>query len=179
MKKIYVVEGTHDESILKQIDSNIKTISVGGSEIKKDVINFLKAQENEFEIVLFLDPDHAGERIRNILSQKLKKVSHIFLDKKKSISKNGKKIGVEHASFEDIKQALNYEIKEQDTKSDLSLTFFESVGLTGKKDSKQLRLKLAAHFHIGYVNAKTLLKRLSWLNINRQQIKELLNGSSS
>ncbi len=179
MEKIYVVEGTHDESILKQIDAQIKTISVGGSEIKKDVIEFLKAQQERFEIVLFLDPDHAGERIRNILSQKLKKVSHIFLEKKKSISKNGKKIGVEHASLEDIKTALNHEIKEQEVISDLTLTFFESIGLTGKKDSKALRLKLASHFHIGYVNAKTLLKRLSWLNINQQQIKELLNASST
>lgn len=179
MEKIYVVEGTHDESILKQIDAQIKTISVGGSEIKKDVIEFLKAQQERFEIVLFLDPDHAGERIRNILSQKLKKVSHIFLEKKKSISKNGKKIGVEHASLEDIKTALNHEIKEQEVISDLTLTFFESIGLTGKKDSKVLRLKLASHFHIGYVNAKTLLKRLSWLNINQQQIKELLNASST
>lgn len=179
MEKIYVVEGTHDESILKQIDAQIKTISVGGSEIKKDVIEFLKAQQERFEIVLFLDPDHAGERIRNILSQKLKKVSHIFLEKKKSISKNGKKVGVEHASLEDIKTALNHEIKEQESKSDLTLTFFESIGLTGKKDSKALRLKLASHFHIGYVNAKTLLKRLTWLNINQQQIKELLNASST
>ncbi len=179
MEKIYVVEGTHDESILKQIDTQIKTISVGGSEIKKDVIEFLKAQQEKFEIVLFLDPDHAGERIRNILSQKLKKVSHIFLDKKKSISKNGKKIGVEHASLEDIKNALNHEIKEQESKSDLTLTFFESIGLTGKKNSKVLRLELATHFHIGYVNTKTLLKRLSWLNINQQQIKELLNASST
>lgn len=179
MEKIYVVEGTHDESILKQIDAQIKTISVGGSEIKKDVIEFLKTQQERFEIVLFLDPDHAGERIRNILSQKLKKVSHIFLEKKKSISKNGKKIGVEHASLEDIKTALNHEIKEQEVISDLTLTFFESIGLTGKKDSKALRLKLATHFHIGYVNAKTLLKRLTWLNINQQQIKELLNASST
>src|SRR5690606_37971319 len=107
------------------------------------------------------------------------KVSHIFLEKKKSISKNGKKIGVEHASLEDIKTALNHEIKEQEVISDLTLTFFESMGLTGKKDSKALRLKLASHFHIGYVNAKTLLKRLTWLNINQRQIKELLNASST
>ena len=179
MEKLYVVEGTHDESILKQIDPKIKTISVGGSEIKKDVIEFLKAQQNRFDVVLFLDPDHAGERIRNTLSQKLNQVSHIFLDKKKSISKNGKKIGVEHASLEDLKVALNHEIKEQETKSDLTLIFFESVGLTGKKNSKTLRIELASHFHIGYVNAKTLLKRLSWLKINQKQIKELLDASST
>ncbi len=179
MEKLYVVEGTHDESILKQIDPNIKTISVGGSEIKKDVVDFLKAQVESFEIVLFLDPDHAGERIRNILSQKLKKVSHVFLDKKKSISKNGKKVGVEHASFGDIKIALRHKIVEVENKSDLSLSFFESIGLTGKKDSKIKRLYLATHYHIGYVNAKTLLKRLIWLNVNQIELEELLNAPSS
>lgn len=39
-QKIYVVEGTHDETLLKQIDPNIRTVSVGGSQIKEDVIQF-------------------------------------------------------------------------------------------------------------------------------------------
>ncbi|NWH15245.1 toprim domain-containing protein, partial [Acholeplasma laidlawii] len=63
-QKIYVVEGTHDETLLKQIDPNIRTVSVGGSQIKEDVIQFLKTYEDKFQIILLLDPDYTGEQIR-------------------------------------------------------------------------------------------------------------------
>ena len=63
MEKLYVVEGTHDEAILKQLNPHIKTISVGGSQIKKDVLGVLINHQDKFEIILLLDPDHAGEKL--------------------------------------------------------------------------------------------------------------------
>lgn len=76
--KLYVVEGSHDEALLKHVYPEIKTISVGGSQIKVDVLKFLIEHQGEFEIILILDPDHQGKRIRDKLSSVLKEPKHIF-----------------------------------------------------------------------------------------------------
>lgn len=178
MEKIYVVEGAHDEAILKQLNQNIKTISVGGSQIKKDVLDFLINHQDRFDIVLLLDPDHAGERIRNILSLKFKHVSHIFINRSEAISKNKKKVGIEHTRLKDLEEALKFEIKEQSSESELSMSLFKELHLTGNKESQTLRKQLSEHYHIGHVNAKTLLKRLQWLGVTTNELLEVLNAST-
>ncbi|WP_025725007.1 ribonuclease M5 [Acholeplasma granularum] len=175
--KLYVVEGIHDEALLKKLDANIKTISVGGSEIKKDVLDFLITHQDKFEIVLMFDPDHAGERIRKKISQKLLNPTHIFIQREKAISKNNKKIGVEHLSYKDLKETLNHEIKSIN-QMHLTLASLYNLGLTGKADSKAKRKILSHKLHIGHTNSKTLLERLNWLGITEEDIRKILYASS-
>jgi ribonuclease M5 len=171
---LVVVEGTHDESHLKQLYPHIHTISVGGSAVSEEVLKFLAAQEAQFDIVLLLDPDHAGERIRRIIAARLKNPKHIFLQKEKAT--NGKKIGVEHASKQYLDEALSHQIS---SASYHTLTTQDMVDLllTGSALAKKRRQHIATHFHLGNPNHKTLFKRLNMLGISKQQLKDILDAT--
>ena len=53
-KTLFVVEGTHDEHHLKTLYPQIETISVGGSAIQKESLDFLIKYQDVFEIVLVM-----------------------------------------------------------------------------------------------------------------------------
>ena len=57
MNKIYVVEGIHDEQLLKRIDPNMIVITTNGLAYDEQLINKLIKLEENNEIILILDPD--------------------------------------------------------------------------------------------------------------------------
>jgi ribonuclease M5 len=177
---MFVVEGRSDESRLKQIYPKAKVIITNGSAINQDSMGVLKELENSHDIILFLDPDHAGERIRRILEKSLKKVYHAFLDREVSYSKNKKKIGVEHASKKDIIEALK-NIYNQDSKitSNITYLFLYKMKLMGHVGSKNNRKTLSRNLKIGQVNGKTLFDRLQMFGINQKEVIEVLSETSS
>ena len=56
---------------------------------------------------MFLDPDYQGERIRRIINDYVGETKHAFLTKRDCISKNKKKVGIEHAKKDVIIKGLN------------------------------------------------------------------------
>ena len=178
MNKIYVVEGLHDEEKLKSIFKDIKTVSINGSEINQKSLELIIELSKTHEIILALDPDYSGTRIRNILESKIGNVKHIFFDKKDAVSKNGKKVGIEHINGEIIKTMIKHEVNNLEISSDLTPSFLHEVRLTGNINSSNLREMVSNHFHIGHTNSKTLLKRLKWLGVNQNDIIEVLNAHS-
>lgn len=178
--QVFVVEGKNDASRLRQIYPDIQIITTNGSAIDPERIEVLKTLDETHDIVLFLDPDHAGERIRRILGKSLTHVYHAFIDQKQAHSKNGKKIGVEHASRLTIDEALKDMLKIQEgSKSNVTHAFLYDMGLTGSKDSKKRRLRLTQALKIGYTNGKTLYHRLKMFDISQEKIIEVLSESSS
>ena len=121
--KIFVVEGRNDESRLKQIYPTIEVITTNGSAIDPDKVEVLQKLDETHVIILFLDPDHAGERIRRILGKSLTHVFHAFIDQNLAHSKNGKKIGIEHASTQTIQEALK----------DMKIVFTDSKSMSKSK----------------------------------------------
>ncbi len=167
-EKIYVVEGAHDASKLKEYDKNIKVIYTGGIRIKKALIDQLKMLEKTHEIVLLLDPDFAGENIRKKLNENLLKPTHIYLKKEHSTSKKGD-IGLEHVKIEHLEELLSKSHKIT-TLGDIDNAYLLSKGYIGHKDSKRMRVDLFNYFRIGYTNGKGLAKRLNLYNITREKI---------
>lgn len=174
MKQIFVVEGKNDVSRLKQVFPNINVVSVGGSSISLDVVTYLKSLEDTHEIILCLDPDFPGLKIRDELEQSFKKVSHIFLDRSKSFSKNRKKIGLEHLSNEEIITVFNNIYRKSETTGTLTLANMYEFGLVGEDHSKELRAYLSDRLNLGHANAKTMLKRLNERNISFKEIEKTL-----
>ncbi len=178
--KVFVVEGRNDASRLKQIYPDIQVITTNGSAIDPDRIEVLKALDETHDIILFLDPDHAGERIRRILGKSLTHIFHAFIDQESAHSKNGKKIGIEHASTETIENALkDMLIIRESSKSNVTHAFLFDIGLTGSKDSRKRRMRLAQTLKIGHTNGKTLYHRLKMFDISQEKIIEVLSESSS
>jgi len=84
-------------------------------------------------------------------------------------------VGIEHASTDKIREALNtqaYEPTEKNT--DLTHVDLMRYGLVGHKGSKQKRDYLCRQLAIGLANGKTLLKKLDMFGITKEDIEKVI-----
>lgn len=180
MPQVIVVEGLHDLHKMRSIYPDLLVLTTNGSAIEQDILDQLKTLSITHEIILFLDPDHAGERIRRIISKHVGKVKHAFLKPEESMNKTKTKVGIEHASREAIQQALEtLSVEHEFEKSDVDFAFLYECGLIGQANSQILRDVLSETLNLGHVNGKTLLYRIQRFQITKQQLIEVLNEPST
>lgn len=174
MKKIdavVVVEGRHDSEKLKKY-FDVETIETSGSHLGKDVLRLIEETKKVKEVIVLLDPDSVGEKIRQRINQAIPGLKNCFVMKEDA--RTSKKVGIEHADYDTLNQALQNHICYRIEKESLSYQEFLALGLTGEVDSALKREKLGKHFHLGKCNAKTMFKRLNMLKLDYQTIKEVL-----
>lgn len=173
MNSVIVVEGIHDEMRIKSIYPSAFIVCTNGREISKDTIDLLQKLSVSNEIIIFTDPDYPGEKIREIIAGAVPTAKHAFLRKKDAISKNKKKVGIEHASKECIIDSLQH-IYAQNTGLDtISMNDLFEFGLNGSLNSASLRAHISDELNIGQPNAKTFLKRLNMLQITKEELYQL------
>ncbi|MEI4771525.1 ribonuclease M5 [Psychrobacillus sp. FJAT-51614] len=176
IKEVIVVEGKDDTTAIKR-SVEADTIETNGSAISKEtLVKIMHAQEKR-GVIVFTDPDYPGRRIRAIIEEHVPGVKHAFLSKEKTIAKNGKGLGIEHAKKEDIQQALANVYtprSELDVVPEIPLEILVEGQLIGHPNSKERRTKLGELLKIGYTNGKQLQKRLSIFQISRQQLEEAI-----
>lgn len=165
---VVVVEGKNDANKIKSIFPDVNVIITNGSEINKQTINDIYKASLVDEVVLCLDPDGPGEKIRRKIIEKVENVSQVFANKYKAISKNKKKVGIEHMSKEDIVNMFK-DIKM--IKHNNEITYIQLYEL-GFMTSKQKRISLCEKLGISYCNGKQLLKRLNMFGISMEEIKK-------
>jgi len=175
LSDIIVVEGKNDKAKILEIYPDANVIITNGSEISKDTIKMLVELSKNHNIILFLDPDYPGERIRSIITNNIPNASQAFIKKKLAIDERKHKVGVEHASKEYIKEALDNLLSSNNIKGTLTSKDMYDLALAGSENSKELRCYLADVLSIGNPNAKTLLKRLNILNIKKDEVERILN----
>ena len=171
IKEVIVVEGANDSKRLKSF-FNVETIETHGLGLKKDTIDLIKQINKTRGIILFLDPDTPGEKIRNRINSEIPNLKNAFVLKENAKTK--KKVGIEHADKETLQEALDNLITYSDNKESLSLQDFNELGLNGKPDSSIKRDLLSKCYHLGKCNAKTMLKRLNMLSLTYEDIIEVL-----
>lgn len=174
IREVIVVEGRDDTVAIKRaVDAD--TIETNGSAISMETIEKIKLAQETRGVIVLTDPDYPGEKIRQTIMKHVPNCKHSFIDKKDAIPKNGRGIGVEHASPEVIQKALKnahmmIELeKEEITKEDLIQT-----KLIGDAGSKRRREKLGKILKIGYTNGKQLYKRLKMFQIKREDFFEAI-----
>lgn len=168
---IIVVEGKTDVALLSNyIDAEYVTSN--GSAISNDVIEYLKFRSKNTKIIVLTDPDSPGKRIRDIIEQNVSGVSHCFIEKKFAIKNH--KVGVAECDINHLLEALNNVVTfSESDKNSITMSDLYSLGLVGPNSEKN-RDKVTKHYHLGFVNGKTLLKRLNGLNLNKEDIKKIL-----
>ena len=177
IKEVVVVEGYHDLAKLKAIFEKIDVYITNGSEVSTETLKELKILNEKRGLILFLDPDYQGERIRRIINDYVGDTKHAFLPKKECISKNKKKVGIEHANKDIIIKGLtSFYISSKATKSLVEYKDLYRLKLIGNTSSKALRKVLGEELGIGLNNGKTLLKKLNMFNITLLQISEILGS---
>ena len=174
MKQIIVDEGIHDLNKIKEVYEDANVLITNGREISEETLNIIRTHKDEFEFILFLDPDAPGERIRNEILKIVPNAKNAFLPKKKGISKNHKKVGIEHAKNEDIIEALSKVYEYKPLKEEIKMSDLYNLGLIGNDSSKIIRDKISLELNIGAPNAKTFLNRLNQFGISLDRLKELM-----
>lgn len=168
IKEIIVVEGKDDTTAIKRaIDAD--TIETNGSAIGESVIEQVRLAQEKRGVIIFTDPDYPGERIRTILAEKVAGCKHAFLPKSEARPKNGRGIGVEHASPEAIRLALKEaQVLKETFQEEISQQDLLDCGLIGGAGSKEKREKLGIKLRIGYTNGKQLYNRLNMFQISKE-----------
>ncbi|MDF2787204.1 MAG: ribonuclease [Neobacillus sp.] len=174
IKEFIVVEGKDDTTTIKRaVDAD--TIETNGSAINEETIEKIKRAQETRGVIIFTDPDFPGEKIRKTISEKVPGAKHAFIPKEVAIAKNGKGLGVEHASLDAIRNALRdaqtmtETIQEEITQEDLIV-----AGLIGGSGSKERRIMLGKLLKIGYTNGKQLHKRLMMFQISKKEFADAL-----
>lgn len=172
IKEIIVVEGKNDTNVLQSY-LQCDTIETHGTSLGEAVFKQIEQAKKTRGVIIFTDPDHPGEKIRNAINQRIPGCKNAFIDVHKA--KTTKKVGVEHANKNDIEEALahlmTYEEGFEDT---LSYEEYIDLGFQGRVDSGARREQLARALYLGKPNAKTLFKRLNMLRMDKKAVQELM-----
>lgn len=170
INEIIVVEGKDDTVAIKRA-VHADTIETNGSAINAETLQRIAHAQQKRGVIVFTDPDYPGRRIRAIIEEHVPQAKHAFLAKEKTIAKNGKGLGIEHACDEDIREALKavYTPLEQDRAVEITMEDLLDAGLVAHPKAKQRRIAIGNALQIGYTNGKQLQKRLHMFGIPREQ----------
>ena len=173
IKEIIVVEGRDDVTAVKRaLDAEL--ITTGGFGFPKGVMERIKAAQKRRGVIIFTDPDFAGEKIRKKIAAEVPGCKHAFLPREEAKKDDGD-IGIENASPKSILAALERVRTESTVKRDE----FKQVdlirnGLIGNEDASHRRDELGKILGIGYGNAKQFLSRLNNYGVSREEFEQAL-----
>jgi len=170
IKEVIVVEGRDDvDAVKKALDAEI--IAVGGFGINAKVIERIKEAQKRKGVIVLTDPDFAGEKIRRIISKRVKGIKHAYISRKDGTK--GDDIGVENAVPEVIIKALEMaKITTEEKNEFYTMQDMFYFKLTGDSTSKKRREILGKFLGIGYGNAAQIVIRLNNYAISKEEFKK-------
>jgi ribonuclease M5 len=177
IKEIIIVEGKDDTVAVKRA-VGADTLETNGSAISKETLERIAHAQEKRGVIVFTDPDYPGRRIRAIIEEHVPGVKHAFLAKEKTLAKNGKGLGIEHAKDEDIRAALAAVYTPRQTEQAVEITMEDLIdaALVAHPQAKMRRTRLGAMLQIGYTNGKQLQKRLHMFGITKEQFIEAVQA---
>ena len=172
IKEVFVVEGKHDSEKLKSCFV-CDTIETDGTHLSKTKLALIEQLQKQRGIIIFTDPDVPGDKIRHKINESVPGCKNAFIEKAKA--KTTRKVGIEHASREDIIEALDH-VMTYTSQPEITISWidFLSLGLTGIANSQKRRELLGSALFIGHTNAKTLWKRLNMLGLHKEDVEQLM-----
>jgi len=173
LKEIVVVEGVHDRQKMESVFPGVECIVTNGSEIADETLVLIRQAATTRGVILFLDPDHPGRQITDRIVAAVPGTKIAFLPRRAAVSRDGRKVGVEHATAADIKAALAgvYTVI-GDRKGDITIADLYERGLCGCRDAETNRERLCAKLGLPKSNGKTLLKWLNMLDISLERMDD-------
>jgi len=171
INEIVVVEGLHDKQKVESAIPEAECIVTNGTAVDETTLSLIRTAAATRGIILFLDPDHPGRSITNRLLDLVPNASVAFLPRRSAMSENGRKVGVEHASAEAIREALGA-VRTIGSRRKGTVTVSDLVvrGLMGVPDASRRRNALAERLSLPPANAKTFLKWLNMFGIDAERL---------
>ncbi|MFD0962141.1 ribonuclease M5 [Paenibacillus chungangensis] len=174
IKEVIVVEGKDDTAAIKRA-VEADTIETNGSAIGEAVLRRIELANKRRGIIIFTDPDHAGERIRKIVARHAPGCKHAFLPQEQAYNKGD--IGIENASPDAIRKALaELRTETDDVAGEVTWDDLMQAGLIVHPDAARRRLEAGKRLGIGYANGKQFYKRCTSFRITKQEFLDALTG---
>lgn len=172
IKEVIVVEGKKDTAAVRRAVA-ADTLETGGSAIGSDVIRAIRRARDRRGIIILTDPDGAGERIRRIISEQVSGCKHAFISREEAAGRDG--VGVEHASPEAIRRALEHVRTEEEPEAEM-ITWEEylEAGLVGGEQARRRREAVGKVMGIGYGNGRRFFQKLQLFRITREEFNRAL-----
>lgn len=178
IKEIIVVEGRDDTaSINRAVEA--QTIETHGFGISRSTWELIAKAYEDPGIIIFTDPDFAGNKIRQRIKEKFPDAKEAFLAREDA-TKAGD-IGIENAVPEAVREALSKAhctLREGDggafSKADLV-----DAGLTGREDSMKRREEVGKILGIGGGNGGAFLKKLNSFGITKEEFYEAVHATDN
>ena len=168
---VLIVEGKDDVSYLSSF-VNALFFTTNGYDVSQEKVAFLKEASEVNKLIIFTDPDEAGDKIRNTLKNQL--LGAFEAKCEKIVRKNQKKFGVAEMAKSAIIEALRGFATTTEFKTN---NYHLSTLISLSKNHKEAKDKLISKYRLIDGNNKSLENQLNILKINPQEIKELLNGN--
>ena len=167
VKEVIIVEGRDDTAAIKRaVDA--ETIETHGFGIRRETWELIEKAYKEKGIIIFTDPDFAGNEIRRRLTERFPDAGHAYLSRKDATKADD--IGIENADPESIIEALSKAHYTQEEKRDeFTAADLRQHGLVGRPQSAELRDSLGKALGIGYGNSKQFLSKLNKYGITREE----------
>lgn len=173
IKEVIVVEGKSDTAAVQRA-VKADTIETNGSAISAGTLKKVRLAQEKRGVIVLTDPDFPGKRIRSIISEHVPGCKHAFIPKNDALSgKASESVGVEHASPETIRKALeNVKTESPDETEIITREDLLHLGLIAGPDARRRRERLGVLLHIGYANGKQLHKRLRMFRITKEEFMD-------
>ena len=175
IKAIIVVEGRDDTAAVKRA-VRCETIETHGFGISDETWQRLYEAEKRAGLIVFTDPDFAGEDTRKRMKERFPKAAHAYLTKEDALS--GRDIGIENAHPKAIVEALSKVHSHGNfagggfTRDDLF-----KAGLDGVEGAAARRAAVGKLLGIGYGNGEAFLRRLNGYGIEKDAFYEAVSKS--
>ena len=169
---VFVVEGKNDALRLSRLYEADMIITGGLACPPETLATIARAAQNR-EIIIFTDPDSPGNRIRQKILQAAPNARQAFIPKEKALGRN--KVGVEHASDETLREAIDHLCEGGTREPSLSYSDYVALGFTGQKNSAELRRKAAEALHLGFASGKTFYKWLNMAGVTKEELERILS----
>ena len=166
IKEIVVVEGKDDEHAVKRaVDAEV--IITSGFGIREETFRRIEFARQQKGVIIFTDPDFAGEQIRSRINRRIAGCKQAYLSKEEALNKND--VGIENAAPASILNALERAkcIRVTTSAPEFTTADLRQNGLQGSQLSPKRREKLGRLLRIGYANGKQILNRLNNFGISR------------
>lgn len=173
IKETIVVEGRDDTAAINRA-LEAHTIETHGFGISAETWQLIQKAYDTTGIIVFTDPDFAGEQIRKRIMDRFPAAGQAYLDRVDAYQ--GGDVGIENGSPEAIRAALSKCQYVSRTCPELfSREDLFDAGLWGGPNSAEKRRQVGKNLGIGYGNCNSFLKKLNQFLISKDEFNEAIH----
>jgi len=178
IKETIVVEGRDDTAAIRRAVDAL-TIETHGFGISADTWQLIHKAYETTGIIVFTDPDFAGEQIRKRIMSRFPEAAQAYLDRLEASASGD--VGIENGSPEAIREALSKCKSGASAESDFGSFTREDLlaaGLWGGPNSAEKRRMAGKILGIGYGNCNHFLRKLNQFHISKEEFDEAIHHIS-